>query len=65
MKLTRSNTNKKLAGVLGGIAESIGVNPTIVRVIFIILLFTTAFFPMTIVYFAAMFLMPKKKDVYR
>ena len=30
-KLYKSNTNKMLEGVCGGIAEYFGVNPTIVR----------------------------------
>ena len=37
-KLYRSTTNKKVAGVCGGIAEYIGFDPTILRVIFIVLL---------------------------
>jgi phage shock protein PspC (stress-responsive transcriptional regulator) len=37
-KLYRSSTNKKIAGVCGGLAEYLGVNATIIRIIFIILL---------------------------
>lgn len=33
-KLYRSNTNKKLAGVCGGIAEYFGMDATIIRLIF-------------------------------
>ena len=32
-KLYRSNTNKKLCGVCGGLAEYLGVDATLVRVI--------------------------------
>ncbi|PLR99107.1 PspC domain-containing protein [Bacillus sp. T33-2] len=64
MKLSRSSTNRKLAGVLGGIAESTGISASLLRILFVILLFTTAFFPLAIVYFVLMFVMPKKKDGY-
>lgn len=58
MKLTRSKTNRKLAGVLGGIAEATGINATLTRILFIILLFTTAFFPMAVLYLILVFVMP-------
>ena len=32
-KLYRSNTNKKIAGVCGGLAEYLNIDPTIVRLI--------------------------------
>lgn len=34
MKLSRSETDKWLAGVAGGLAESLGVDSTIVRIVF-------------------------------
>jgi len=37
-RLYRSRTNKKIAGVCGGIAEYFDIDPTVVRVIFVILL---------------------------
>lgn len=37
-KLYRSTTDKKIAGVCGGLAEYFNIDPTIVRVIFVILL---------------------------
>ncbi len=35
-RLYLSNTDRKLAGVCGGIAEYFGIDPTIVRVLWII-----------------------------
>ncbi|MCI8843750.1 MAG: PspC domain-containing protein [Oscillospiraceae bacterium] len=35
-RLYLSNTDKKLAGVCGGIAEFFGIDPTIIRVLWII-----------------------------
>lgn len=37
IKLYKSNMNKKLCGVCGGIGEYFNVDPTIVRLIFVIL----------------------------
>ncbi len=36
-KLYRSNTNKKIAGVCGGLGEYFNVDPTVVRVGFVLL----------------------------
>jgi len=36
-KLAKSNTNKTISGVCGGIGEYFGMDPTLVRIIFAIL----------------------------
>jgi phage shock protein PspC (stress-responsive transcriptional regulator) len=36
MGLKRSTTDKKIAGVCAGIADSLGMDPTVVRVIFVL-----------------------------
>ena len=38
-QLYKSNTNKKVAGVCGGIGEYLGIDPTIVRLGFVALSF--------------------------
>ncbi|MBO7276137.1 MAG: PspC domain-containing protein [Clostridia bacterium] len=35
-KLYRSQTNKKLAGVCGGLAEYLNIDPTIVRLLWVL-----------------------------
>lgn len=35
-KLYRSNTNKKIAGVCGGLAEYLNMDPTVVRLIWVL-----------------------------
>lgn len=35
-KLCKSNTNKKIAGVCGGIAEYLDCDPTFVRLLFVL-----------------------------
>jgi phage shock protein PspC (stress-responsive transcriptional regulator) len=37
-KLTRSRTDKKIAGVCGGVAQYMECDPTVVRIIFLIAL---------------------------
>lgn len=35
-RLTRSTTDRKIAGVAGGIAEYLGIDPTVVRVLWVL-----------------------------
>ncbi|CAM3904218.1 PspC domain-containing protein [Mesobacillus zeae] len=61
MKIVRSRTNRKIAGIIGGIAQTTGIDATILRIIFIILLITTAFFPLAITYLLLTFIIPKEE----
>ncbi len=38
-KLTRSRTERKIAGVCGGLSKYLNVDPTVIRIIFLTLLF--------------------------
>lgn len=62
-KLYRSNDNAMLAGVLAGIGEYLNIDPTIIRVIFVLLLFVTVFVPLSIAYLVIAMIIPKS-DVY-
>lgn len=56
-RLTKSRTDKMIAGVCGGIAEHFGWDPTIVRIAFVIGAFV--FFGSTILlYFILALIMP-------
>lgn len=57
-KLYRSTSNKMLAGVCGGIAEYFNVDPTIIRLAYVLLSVFTAAFPGIIVYILAMIIIP-------
>ncbi|NLC05972.1 MAG: PspC domain-containing protein [Erysipelothrix sp.] len=59
-KLYLSNTDKKMLGVCGGIAEYLGVDSTVVRAIFAVLFF--AFGTGLLAYFVLYFIMPKRND---
>ncbi|OEH92236.1 PspC domain-containing protein [Bacillus solimangrovi] len=58
-KLYRSQHNRKVAGVLGGLAQYINMDATLLRVLFIILMFATAIFPFVLGYIIAMLAIPK------
>lgn len=59
-RLMRSETNKKLLGVCGGIAEYLGVDPTLVRVGFVV--FAALAGSGLLIYLLIALLMPKAAD---
>ncbi len=59
MPLVRSRRNKILAGVCGGIADWLGWDPTLVRVLYVVVSVLSAGFPGILVYLALWILMPK------
>lgn len=54
-RLYKSNKNKMICGVCGGIAEYLNVDPTIIRLLWVIFGF---FFVGLLVYLAAAIIMP-------
>lgn len=60
-KLTKSK-NKVFLGVCGGIADYLGVDPTMIRLIAVVLIACTGFFPLTIIYLVAAVIMPDYQE---
>ena len=58
-KLSKSRTDKKLAGVCGGLAKHLGMSSTVLRLIFVAALFLS-FNTFILVYIALAFVMPKE-----
>lgn len=58
-RLTRSLTDRYVAGVLGGIAETYNWNPTLVRLIFIAVSLVGSGTPL-LAYIVAWFIMPQE-----
>jgi phage shock protein C len=58
-RLHLSTTDKKIAGVCGGIAETYDIDPSLVRVGAVFLCLITAVVPVVITYFAAWMIFPK------
>ena len=57
-RLYRSRHERKLAGVCAGLGEYIEVDPTIVRVLYLLGTIITGFFPGIFIYFAMALIMP-------
>lgn len=60
--LRRSLADRKIAGVCGGIAEYLGLDPTVVRVVYALLSLGTAFVG-ALVYLLLWFLVPERDYV--
>ncbi len=58
--LAKSKNNRVIFGVCGGIAEWLGWDPTIVRIIYILASILSAAFPGIIVYIILALIMPNK-----
>ncbi len=58
-RLTKSN-NKMLSGVCAGIAEFINLDPTVVRLVWVLLTAMTGFVPGILAYVIAAVIMPEK-----
>jgi phage shock protein C len=61
-KLFRSNNDILISGVLAGVGECYGVDPTIIRLAYVCLTCFTAVIPGIIVYIIAVIIVPKKID---
>jgi phage shock protein C len=59
MALQRSRRNRMIAGVCGGIAEWLNWDPTIVRVLYVVVSMMSAAFPGVLVYLLLWIVMPK------
>lgn len=59
MALTRSRSHRVLAGVCGGIAEWLGWDPTVVRILYVVTSILSVAFPGIIVYLVLWLIMPQ------
>jgi phage shock protein C len=59
MALLRSRRHRIIAGVCGGIAESLGWDPTLVRVLYVAVSVISAAFPGILVYLVLWVVMPQ------
>ena len=63
-RLTRSTTDKRIAGVCGGLAEYFGVDPTAVRLVWVILsILGGAVIGGVIAYVLAWLIIPRSQSV--
>lgn len=57
-RLYRSKKNKIFAGICGGLGEFFNVDPTALRLVWLLIVVFTGIFPGVIVYILAVFIIP-------
>ncbi|SDH65909.1 PspC domain-containing protein [Alteribacillus bidgolensis] len=62
-KLKRSQHNRMLAGVCGGIANYFNVDPTLIRIVTVLLAIITWGLPVPIAYIVLAIIMPNEGDI--
>jgi phage shock protein C len=60
--LRRSRTNRQIAGVVGGLAEYMNMDPTLLRVLYVVGSIVSAAFPGILVYILLWFLIPESPE---
>lgn len=60
--LRRSRANRQIAGVVGGLAEYFGVDPTLLRVAYVVISIVSAAFPGILVYVLLWLLVPEADE---
>lgn len=63
MKKLYLSTDKKIAGVCGGIGEYYGIDPSLVRLAWLIMSVLTGVFPGIIAYIVAMIVIPARQEL--
>ncbi|HRH31934.1 MAG TPA: PspC domain-containing protein [bacterium] len=61
-KLYKSSTDKKIAGVCGGLAEYFEIDATILRLVWALVVVFSGFVPGGLVYLIAALVMPEKPN---
>ena len=61
-RLYRSKTNKIWAGIIGGVGEYFNIDPSLLRLAYILLTFLTGFFPGFFAYIVAMLVIPQNSN---
>ena len=64
-RLRRSKSDRMIAGVLGGLARYFGFDPTLARVLYVILSVVSVAFPGILVYIILWIVMPEEGEVPR
>lgn len=62
MPLLRSQRHRMIAGVCGGIADSLGWDPTLVRILYVLVSIISAAFPGILVYIILWIVMPDESE---
>jgi phage shock protein PspC (stress-responsive transcriptional regulator) len=63
VRLFRSTYDRKIFGVCGGIGKMLGIDPTFIRVAFVLATISTAIIPGIVVYGVLTLVVPNEEDV--
>ena len=58
--LRRSRTDRRIAGVVGGLAKYFGLDPTLARVLYVVISIVSAAFPGILVYILLWVIIPEE-----
>ncbi len=61
-RLHRSRSNRMIAGVCGGLAEWLDWDPTLVRILYVVVSIISAAFPGLLVYLVLWLVMPERQS---
>lgn len=56
----KSDTNRVFSGVIGGLGDYFNVDPALLRLVWVLIVVFTGFFPGIIAYIVAIFVIPRK-----
>lgn len=62
-KLYRSETDRMLGGICGGLGDYFNLDPTLLRILLVVLIFATGFFPMLLAYFIGTLIIPTESEI--
>ena len=63
-RLYKSDTDKVFSGVIGGVAEYFDMDPTLIRLAYVLITVMTGVFPAIIGYIVASIIVPRKPTVH-
>ena len=62
-KIYRSQKDKKIAGIFGGLGELFSIDPTLLRLAFVFIGLITGIFPAIIAYLVGWVIIPKGEEL--
>ncbi len=61
-RIYRSQEDKKIAGILGGLGELFDIDPTLFRLLFVFIGLATGIIPLAVAYLIGWIIIPKGKN---
>ena len=61
-RIYRSQVDKKIAGILGGLGELFDIDPTLLRLLFVFIGLATGIIPLVVAYLVGWIIIPRGKN---